>query len=93
MHQHLFYVSVLSSSESVRLVHGRTKNFLLSAPSDLGEVNIVNLSWEYDHDLDPLDLTKFCLIPILCSDHLFVQKVMVRKIQSYDTKALARSKE
>ena len=32
--------------------------FLLSEGADLGAVKAVTLRWEYDHEIDPLNLTK-----------------------------------
>ncbi|XP_059098768.1 pancreatic lipase-related protein 2-like isoform X1 [Tigriopus californicus] len=70
----------LTPEESLRFVHGHEKNFLMSFPQDLGDVRIVNLHWEYDHELDPLNLTKVCVL--LCSDHIYVRNITVAKVHT-----------
>ena len=45
-------------SGSLRLTHGSRMGFLLSEGADLGAVKAVTLRWEYDHEIDPLNLTK-----------------------------------
>lgn len=63
-------------SESIRLDHGSNRSFLLSFTRDLGDINIVSITWTYDHEIDPLNLTKVCFL--LCSDHLYVRSVTVQ---------------
>lgn len=52
----------------------------MSLASDLGDVEIVNAHWRYDHELDPFNPTKVCVL--LCSDHVFVRAVAVRRAVS-----------
>jgi hypothetical protein len=68
-------------------VHGKQRSFLLSFPEDLGDVNIVSLYWKYDHDLDPLNLTKVCVL--LCSDHVYVRSASVRTTHMQQTSTVS----
>jgi len=68
----------LTPDASVRLYHGTRKGFLLPLDSDLGLVDIVNLRWDYDHEIDPLDLAKVCVL--LCTDTVNVQNLTVTSL-------------
>ncbi len=70
-----------SCSGSQRLTHGSRVPFLLKSDSPLGTVRAVTLRWEYDHELDPLNLTKMCVFG-LCSDHLFIRNITLRSLQT-----------
>lgn len=62
----------------MKLAHGTSERFLVAISDDLGDaVRIVQLHWTYDHGLDPLDLSKVCVL-MLCSDHIFVRGIVVR---------------
>ena len=45
-------------SSSMRLTHGTRVGFLVSMRDNLGEIKAVALRWKYDHEIDPLNLTK-----------------------------------
>ena len=62
------------------MYHGSEKRFVVGLGQDLGAVDIANLRWDYDHDIDPLDLTKVCVL--LCSDHVHVQSVTVTSLST-----------
>lgn len=71
----------------MRISHGSKEPFLIVSPTSLGQVNLINLWWEYDHNLDPLDLTKVCLL--LCSDKLYLENIAVLNIhEKADKKGL-----
>ena len=50
----------------------------MGLPHDLGDIKIANLYWQYDHELDPLNLIKVCVL--LCSDHLYVESITIAKL-------------
>jgi len=52
-------------------------------------VNIVHLYWEYDHDVDPFDLGKICIL--FCSDDLYTAKLAVSSVTYKDKKSVAVS--
>ena len=60
--------------ESLRLQHGQTFDFSIRVERDLGDVEIVQVHWLYDHEVDPFDLGKICLL--LCSDRLFTDRLV-----------------
>ena len=61
--------------ESSRLQHGLVYTFPISLDKDLGRVAIAHLYWQYDHDVDPFDLAKICLL--FCSDRLYTAKLVI----------------
>jgi len=71
--------------ESRRFHHGEIYKFLVVAPSALGRVNIVHLYWEYDHDVDPFDLGKICIL--FCSDSFYAGSLSVSSV-GYPAQAL-----
>lgn len=58
------------------MTHGHGKSFVLGFSRDLGTVNLVNVFWSYDHDIDPLDPLKVCVL-LICSDSIYVQNLAV----------------
>ena len=42
------------------------------------QVSIVHVFWEYDHQVDPFDLKKICLL--FCSDSLYVESSAVTSV-------------
>lgn len=64
----------LTPDSSVRLDHGESNNYLITASADIGYLYIVELDWNYDHDINPLDIGKVCVL--LCSDKIFVKNVV-----------------
>ena len=53
---------------------------------DLGEVEIVQVHWLYDHEVDPFDLGKICLL--FCSDRLYTDKLVVSTVEHSDKRCL-----
>ena len=47
---------------------------------NLGFVDLCSLEWRYDHDIDPLDLMKVCVL--MCADDLFIRSVSIASVQS-----------
>ena len=47
---------------------------------NLGFVDLCSLEWRYDHDIDPLDLMKVCVL--MCADDLFIRSVRIASVQS-----------
>ena len=41
-------------------------------------MDIVNLRWDYDHEIDPLDLAKVCVL--LCTDTVNVQNLTITSL-------------
>ena len=78
----LFYL-VIYFRESIRLFHGMSKRFVLSFSNDLGYINLINLEWLYDHDINPLDPFKVCVL--LCSDKIHLQNVAITSLHSPKT--------
>ena len=66
---------LVSREESSRLQHGLVYTFPISLDKDLGRVAIAHLYWQYDHDVDPFDLGKICLL--FCSDRLYTAKLVI----------------
>ena len=48
-------------------------------------MNIVHLYWEYDHDVDPFDLGKICIL--FCSDSFYAGSLSVSSV-GYPAQAL-----
>ena len=71
--------------ESVRLIHGMSKRFMLSFSKDLGHINLINFEWLYDHDIDPLDPFKVCVF--LCSDKIHLQNVAITSLHAPQTES------
>ena len=67
--------------ESQRLTHGTRKSFVLAFSRHLGTVRLVNVEWQYDHDIDPLDPLKVCVL-LLCTDSIHVQTLAVSSLIS-----------
>ncbi|XP_071744357.1 uncharacterized protein [Lepeophtheirus salmonis] len=65
----------LTPDGSTKFVHGTKIKRLISTNSDLGNVNLVHIEWNYDHDINPLDLGKVCVL--LCSDKIYLRSVSV----------------
>ena len=38
-------------------------------------MSIAEIYWEYDHDLDPFDLQKMCLL--FCTDTLYISSIAI----------------
>ena len=74
---------VICFRESIRLFHGMSKRFVLSFSNDLGHINLINLQWLYDHDINPLDPFKVCVL--LCSDKIHLQNVAITSLHSPKT--------
>ena len=74
------------SRESLRLQHGQKFDFSISAERDLGEVEIVQVHWLYDHEVDPFDLGKICLL--FCSDRLYTDRLIVSTIGHSEKRCL-----
>ena len=53
---------------------------------DLGDVEIVQVHWLYDHEVDPFDLGKICLL--FCSDRLFTDRLVVSTVGHSDKRCL-----
>ena len=45
----------------------------------LGTVRLVNVEWRYDHEIDPLDPLKVCVL-LLCSDAIYMESLAVYSI-------------
>ena len=45
----------------------------------LGTVRLVNVEWHYDHEIDPLDPLKVCVL-LLCSDAIYMESLAVYSI-------------
>ena len=58
------------------MTHGNEKSFVFGFSRDLGNVKLVNVEWSYDHDIDPLDPLKVCVL-LICSDSVYVQNLAV----------------
>jgi len=58
----------------MKMTHGKTTNFLLTSPTDVGKLQSIMLKWDYIQN--PLDLTTICL-PLVCSKNLYVKSVAV----------------
>ena len=54
-------------------------DFSISVERNLGEVEIVQVHWLYDHEVDPFDLTKICFL--FCSDRLFTDKLVLTTVK------------
>ena len=74
------------SRESLRLQHGQKFDFSISVERDLGEVEIVQVHWLYDHEVDPFDLGKICLL--FCSDRLYTDRLIVSTVGHSDKRCL-----
>ena len=77
----LFEFSIFFLRESQRLTHGTKKSFVLAFSRHLGTVRLVNVEWQYDHDIDPLDPLKVCVL-LLCTDSIHVQTLAVSSLIS-----------
>jgi hypothetical protein len=58
------------------MTHGGRNSYLLSFSRNLGRVDLSSLDWTYDHNIDPLDLLKVCVL--MCSDDLYLKNVSIR---------------
>ena len=65
--------------ESLRVQHGQMYDFSISVERNLGEVEIVQVHWLYDHEVDPFDLTKICFL--FCSDRLYTDKLVLTTVK------------
>jgi hypothetical protein len=72
-------VSFECCRESLRLTHGTRTSFVLSFSRNLGSVRLVNVGWQYDHDIDPLHPLKTCVL-LLCSDSIYMQYLGLKSI-------------
>ena len=72
--------------ESLRLQHGQTFDFSIRVERDLGDVEIVQVHWLYDHEVDPFDLGKICLL--FCSDRLYTDRLIVSTVGHSDKRCL-----
>ena len=81
--KHFYNYFIVCFRESVRLIHGMSKRFMLSFSKDLGHINLVNFEWVYDHDIDPLDPFKVCVF--LCSDKIHLQNVAITSLHAPQT--------
>ena len=54
-------------------------DFSISVERNLGEVEIVQVHWLYDHEVDPFDLTKICFL--FCSDRLYTDKLVLTTVK------------
>ena len=72
--------------ESLRVQHGQMYDFSISVERNLGEVEIVQVHWLYDHEVDPFDLGKICLL--FCSDRLYTDKLVVSTVEHSDKRCL-----
>ena len=57
-----------------------SKRFMLSFSKDLGYIKLINFEWVYDHDIDPLDPFKVCVL--LCSDKIHLQNVAMTSLHA-----------
>ncbi len=62
----------------MRLTHNSSKKFVFAFDDDLGRVDIANVRWEYDHELNPLNFAKVCVL--LCSDAVYVDNVAIKRL-------------
>jgi len=69
----------LTPEESLRVQHGQMYDFSISVERNLGEVEIVQVHWLYDHEVDPFDLTKICFL--FCSDRLYTDKLVLTTVK------------
>ena len=47
----------------------------------MGTVRLVNVEWRYDHDIDPLDPLKVCVL-LLCSDAIYMESLAINSVIS-----------
>ena len=66
--------------------HGQMYDFSISVERNLGEVEIVQVHWLYDHEVDPFDLGKICLL--FCSDRLYTDRLIVSTIGHSEKRCL-----
>ena len=64
------------------------KSFVLAFSRHLGTVRLVNFQWRYDHDIDPLDPLKVCVL-LLCSDAIYMESLTINSISASDPEATA----
>ena len=72
---------LFSCRESLKLTHGKRKRFVLGFSRNLGTVRLVNVEWRYDHDIDPLDPLKVCVL-LLCSDAIYMESLAITSISN-----------
>jgi len=51
----------------------------------------VHLHWEYDHDVDPFDLGKICIL--FCSDSFYIARLSVSSVAYRDKRSVAVSED
>ena len=78
--------------ESLRLTHGSGKSFVLAFSRQLGTVHLVNVEWRYDHDIDPLDPLKVCVL-LLCSDAIYMESLAINSVISPASVSTSTAKE
>ena len=44
-------------------------------------MHLVNVEWRYDHDIDPLDPLKVCVL-LLCSDAIYMESLAINSVIS-----------
>ena len=81
-----------SFRESLRLTHGSGKSFVLAFSRQLGTVHLVNVEWRYDHDIDPLDPLKVCVL-LLCSDAIYMESLAINSVISPASASTSTAKE
>ena len=64
----------------MRLTHGASQAFILAFSRNLGSVRLVNVEWRYDHDIDPLDPLKVCVL-FVCSDAIYMESLSTANVQ------------
>ena len=65
--------------ESLKVTHGTSTGFVLAFSRQLGTVRLVNVEWNYDHEIDPLDPLKGCPV-LLCSDAIYMKSLAIYSI-------------
>jgi len=69
----------LTPEESLKVTHGTSTGFVLAFSRQLGTVRLVNVEWNYDHEIDPLDPLKVCPV-LLCSDAIYMKSLAIYSI-------------
>jgi len=60
---------------SQRFLKGSKNVFIVSLSKNIGLVSIGEVFWKYDHEIDPFDLGKMCLV--FCSDSLYLENLTI----------------
>ena len=65
-------------NQPISAYQDKGQNVLLGEHTCLRSVDIANLKWDYDHQIDPLDLAKVCVL--LCTDQVNVRNLTISSL-------------